>query len=283
MFKLLLHTTEKPGEKRKTKVAPLLDEYLSIHKKISREFESNAWEGTSLNFSTDLDNPDLLVKRKLPKTDTHLNPLWWDRCAFEFKFGMDLVSSLNSKDGLRDQLTRMKCKYFPLRGLDQTPIQGIPLYIVIVNEWKWMECTDENMKTVKVWRAVINEVNLARANTIAANLNIRVKYCDTPNTFAENVFDLIRFPPKEEIDLGQRFVKKSSGSEWNQSLQCYGGVSKDVANKIERYWNCMDDLTLAKRYDTAEWSEWIKKCFATESGRFMKANMEKFLRKVSGK
>ena len=267
MYKLLLHPTER-------KSLPLLSEYKVKHPKIDKEFGL-------LETSTDLECPDLLVQtafnnpfRKVPLDQTLYN--WDDHCAFEFKFGQDCVSSLNS-GVLEDEFTRMKAKYFDLTGvhfdgdLNPTYTGGIPLYLVIINEYDTQE--EEQ---------IISCVDLARANTIAANLNIRVIYCNTPDTFATNVFKAIRTPPKE-IDLGQRFVKKSTGSEFNRSLQCYHGVTREIADCVETNWSNWREIVF--QIDKRELFKTFKKfeeCFTTESGRFMKANMEKFLKKVSG-
>lgn len=280
MFKLFLHPTEK-------KSPPLLSNYLDEHQRIAKEFTSDLTL-SGLYITEDISNPDLLIKtrstysKSIPEITPDSNMYWMDHCVFEFKFGMDLVNSLNS-GLLRDELTRMKRKYIKpcshmasailhASGINESSIATIPLYLVIVNEWP-----DKGIQPI------ISNKDQARASTIAQDLNIRFKYCDHKSTFAKNVFDLIRTPPKP-VDLGQRFVIKSSGSEWNRALQSYDGVSKDVANKIEDRWSNMDVLIWAKNQRLYyNFKEKISECFTTESGRFMKANMEKFLRKVSGK
>jgi len=294
MFKLFLHPTEVWHPDRKTKSNPLLMKYLVNSPIINKEFFKDETTLQWLDQSKDKDNPDLLVKKKknvYSDKEFHIGYDWVDYCAFEFKFGMDLVSSLNS-GLLEDELTRMKLKYSEIycygdplpkekyEGLSEkektycifSPM--IPLYLVIVNE--------DMGKDKPIFEGVIDCIDLARAVTKAQNLNIRVKYCNTPDTFAENVFDLIRTPPKE-VDLGQRFVKKSSGSEWNCALQEYRYVSKDVANNTEEIYDNMEEFIWAKREANDEFMHYMEECFTTESGRFMKKNMEKFLRKVSGK
>lgn len=308
MYKLFLHPTEKPSEERKTKAAPLLEKYLVESPRIQKEFYLNQYIGnlakdvkkddnyavvnvnpysSYLEFVSDKENPDLLVKiinpSYKPTKEIEKWIQWVDHCAFEFKFGMDLVNSLNSQT-LRDELTRMKRKYH----YDEWPSGtecNLPLYLVIVNEWP-----------DKGTQPFISNKDQARASTIAQDLNIRFKYCDHPSTFAKNVFDLIRTPPKE-VDLGQRFVIKSSGSIFNQQLQKQPGITAGCANAIEEIYDCWPRLV----YEELEgyWSmethkrEWrrkfnetfdpLKTAFTTDSGRFMKANMEKFLKKVSGK
>ena len=289
MYKLILHPTER-------KSPPLLREYLAEHTQINKEFLF-PWVETA----PDLENPDLLVQKEdgsyIPLNITIDNDLTrsliTDHCACEFKFGLDLVSSLNS-GLLQDELTRMKAKYSTeyiiFLNTETKIITYIPLYLVIVNEWvsnlEAVNLEDGTMVKAYVARPVISNTDLARAVTIAQNLNIRVKYCDTSTTFAQNVFDLIRKPPKE-VDLGQRFVKKSSGSEFNRSLQCYDGVTQEVADKIEAihsdwgnllYFLWLENNPLKKQ----DFYQQLKPCFTTESGRFMQANMAKFLKKVSG-
>ena len=283
MYKLFLHPTEK-------KSPPLLEDYLVFHKRIAKEFNSEV-----PLVSTDLSNPDLLVKKEgfithALEGQLHATGLDWtpfeDHCAFEFKFGMDLVSSLNS-GLLKDELTRMKNKYMD-KWDDGTTYTGAPestskttyfpkitLYLVIVNEWYWMKILDKDQILREIWRPKIPHTDIMWAVGIALDLNIRPIYCDHSGLFADKVFKLIRTPPKP-VDLGQRFVIKSSGSEFNRSLQCYNGVTKEVANCIEKRWHNWQYFMGAPKDD-------LECCFVTESGRFMKTNMEKFLRKVSGR
>jgi len=254
--------------------------------------------------SEDQDCPDLLVKRQMggmlfgnPSLDL-IEPEWVDFCAFEFKFGMDLVNSLNSRL-LLDELTRMKRKYtrpvFDLPPPDKyasigelerfvkegeealkTPFTSIPLYLVIVNEPFEPNLINSSQQTF-----CISHNDLMWAVGIALDLNIRPIYCSHSGIFAKKVFSLIRTPPSE-VDLGQRFVIKSSGSEFNRSLQCYHGVTRSIADKIEYYWKNMEQFINQSNTSVLFLDE-LSECFVTESGRFMKANMEKFLRKVSGK
>jgi len=259
MYKLFLHPTER-------KSVDLLADYMTEHPRIRNEFAD--FDGVK-----DLSNPDLLVKKFkywYEEYKQFMEPIekWNDHCAFEFKFGMDLVNSLNTHT-LEDELTRMKRKY-----------PDIPLYLVIVNEWKEIDSYDDIPD-----QPVISHIDLARAYSIAQDLNVRCVYCDDSHTFAKKVFSLIRTPPSE-VDLGQRFVIKSSGSEFNRSLQCYHGVTRAIADKIEEFWVNWDDFIRTKNFDTElsnqEFKERLDLCFTTSSGRFMKANMEKFLLKVSG-
>ena len=281
MYKLFLHPTEKPSEERKTKAAPLLCAWLEESPQIQKEFAFcdsdpyvyNGLEYRRLTFVSNKENPDLLVQKIYPLSQK-IYPLSEDvgmsnfdldeidHCAFEFK-SKDFTPSLNS-GFLEDELTRMRAKYPKLN-----------FYLVVVDNPE------------------ITKKDLARAFTICQRLNIRFKYCESDKTFAPNVFDLIRFPPKEEVDIGQRFVIKSSGSEFNRSLQCYHGVTRVIADKIEsKYTNWCDliDGELAYNDESMQYElDWetdmdpMGEFFTTESGRFMKANMERFLKKVSGK
>jgi len=295
MYKLFLHHSER-------KSIECIDKYMAASPRICKEFESHMVEkkidGKMVMvrswcfISEDQDCPDLLVKKGTMERDQYYYDgrieKITDHCAMEHKFGMDLVNSLNS-DLLEDELTRMKRKFIKedkrIQFYGGTYLNTtIPLYLVIVNELISVDRygTPEHFTT--------SRVDLARAYGIAQDLNIRCVYCDDSHTFAKKVFSLIRTPPKE-VDLGQRFVIKSSGSDWNRALQSYHLVSKEVANKIEGNWNNL--IEFAKEY--IAWEKlnkmndpnfyWyvMKKCFTTDSGRFMKANMEKFLRKVSGK
>ena len=259
MYKLLLHPTER-------KNVECFKQYFEDHPRIRMEF---AWEEDEISEDdeptpAELSNPDLLVQQH--DYTLSLGEHYSDHCGFEHKFGMDLVSSLNS-GLLQDELTRMKAKYTDPMCEPEGPCE-IPLYLVIINEWD----DEENAQ-------VISPIYLARAVTIAQDLNIRVIYCNTPQTFAKNVFRCIRKPPKP-VDLGQRFVKKSSGSEFNRELQCEPGITKETADKIEKYYlywpQLIDDVRL-----NPESTHW-KEIFTTDTHRFMKANMAKFLRKVSG-
>lgn len=289
MYKLFLHPTEKPSEERKTKAFPLIVKYLRDSAIIRKEFLTEEQVDELLDeeydefFSSDKKNPDLLVKKQYYEMIFDEYALFDDYCAFEFKFGMDLVSSLNS-GLLEDELTRMKDRYSEPAMMDGRD-QSLPLYLIIVNEYGWDKTVDRDRNHVVVRFPIIPHKELMRAVTIAQNLNIRVKYCNSPNTFAKNVFDLIRFPPKE-VDLGQRFVKKSGGSEFNRSLQAFNGVTRVIADKIEEIWVNWDDFIRLKNFGTEQsdidFEERIALCFTTSKGRFMKANMEKFLRKVSG-
>ncbi|MCJ7481499.1 MAG: hypothetical protein MUO31_00885 [Thermodesulfovibrionales bacterium] len=310
MYKLLLHPTEKPSEERPTKAFPLLIEWLENSPINRKEFLTEEQVDNLPDkeydeyFSSDKENPDLLVQRiNPPSVGIEINGFDLDEedyCAFEFKFGADLVSSLNS-GLLQDELTRMKAKYSRLDynipseeemqyasigELERFVKEGetalnnpsylptIPLYLVIVQEW--IPDPVRSLETIPV----IFSPEIMWAVGIALDLNIRPVYCHADHLFAQKVFKLIRTPPKE-VDLGQRFVKKSSGSDWNQALQCYGGVSKDVANKMEHHFPYLlafsDCYRNGFNFNTA-----LKDAFTTDSGWFMKANMKKFIKKVSG-
>ena len=82
MYKLELHHSER-------KSPPLLSDYLGNHLRIAKEFENEGWY---LQTSEDQECPDLLVQDCLDIGGQKYDA-WGDHCAFEFKFGMDLVNS----------------------------------------------------------------------------------------------------------------------------------------------------------------------------------------------
>ena len=211
--------------------------------------------------------PDLLVKTTYMLREMRV---FRNHCAFEFKFGYDAVSSMETNK-LRGQLVEMKRK-FP----------DIPLYLIVINEPAPKEDCGQ----------AIPILILSQMYSLAQELNIRTRYIDDIRSgrFAEKVFGLIRSPPSTEIDLGQKFVIRSSGSYFNRELQIEPGITTRIADKIELYYNCWDQFTLGLRMwrkrGASEIDQFylnLRECFTNEKDRFMKKNMLKVFRRIEGK
>lgn len=179
--------------------------YLGDHPEIKKNFKK-------VGFSKDKECADTEAKKQYDNgyVDYIL--------AAEHKFGQDCVQSLNSGK-LTNQLREMKERY---------DSESVPLFLFIIQEYR-----DDKFPN---WE-IISHVDLMRCVGICQDLNIRVRYCSNERIFAEKLIKTI-LKPEKIIDLGQRFITKSTGSNWNRALQCYGWVDSDRADKIEE--DCPD-------------------------------------------
>lgn len=283
-FKLEQHPTEKatdgkpatatkPATKpRPAKSSVLLREFLYAAPRIRKEFMMSSNRAFPHIFFIKK-KPDLLVKigsviDRKEWAEHHLK--WENHCAFEFKFGYDAVNSMETNK-LRGQLTEMKRQY-----------PDIPLYLIVINEPAPREDSGQ----------AIPILILSQMFGLAQELGIRHRYVDDIRSgrFAEKVFGLIRSPPSTEIDLGQKFVVKSSGSYFNRELQIEPGITVKIADKIEMHYNCWDkftlDLRMWRKRGASEIEQFyliMRNCFTNEKGRFMKQNMLKVFRRIEGK
>lgn len=289
MFKIELHTTEKNSAKA-------LDLYFSEnHPQIKKEFLSHIVERNGKKFKTYLwwsekkDNPDILVQKKDKiQYDNEYEQYWTNHCAIENKFD-DYTPSLNSGHLLK-QLTEMKKKYTFQQALDLKR-NPIPLYLVVVNRWEqyWTmaENRDGDMVEVKREAPLISHVNLVRGFKMCQRLNIRFEYCSHKGLYAAKIIKIIRKPPKQIVDLGQKFIVKSSGSIFNQQLQIQPGITIRIADNIENYWQSWYQFSNYIRIwlkngskKRAEFFLTLRNCFTSESGRVMESNLDKFLQEV---
>lgn len=199
MYKLHLHPRFKPNEEQKIKVVSLLHKYLYNNPKIGQEFyqersidpmsdpssgNRTLW-GSRFHYSTDLSNPDILVQRGFPyfRSDTReAHAVVIDHCAFNFKFGMELINSIDL-GLLKYELNRMKLRYtesVPSMAGGFRQKTTIPLYLIIVNE-----IPHDSL------RFVIDQDHLMKAVDIVFDLNIRPIYCYHEKIFAKKVFSFI--------------------------------------------------------------------------------------------
>ena len=272
MFKIKLHTTEQNSAK-------LLSEYYPKHPTIIKGIF------LPLEFSEKKDDPDILVERMKwvagPELDLPVN-----HCAIENKFD-DYTPSLNSGHLLK-QLTEMRAKY----SYDCFPAYPrIPLYLVVVNRlvetWIMVEDEKGELLRVKSFGPLISQVDLVRGFKMCQRLNIRFEYCSHKGLYAAKIIKLIRKPPKGIVDLGQKFIVKSTGSIFNQQLQIQPGITITIADNIEENWTSWYQfsnfiriwLKNGAKKDTVFYHN-LKICFTSETGRVMESNLTKFLQEV---
>ena len=143
------------------------------------------------------------------------------------------------------------------------------------------------MVQVKRRVPLISHVDLVRGFKMCQRLNIRFEYCSHRGLYAAKIIKIIRKPPKQIVDLGQKFIVKSSGSIFNQQLQIQPGITITIADNIEIYWNNWYQFSNYIRIwlknrskKDSNFYQTLKTCFTSETGRFMESNLNKFLQEV---